>query len=62
MNTRNAVLFLLPTALVSGLVWALHSLAGTRSLSSFIILCVVTFAIMASAAYAVDHLQGHSEE
>jgi hypothetical protein len=62
MNTRNAILFLLLTAFMSGLGWSLHSLANTRSLSSFVILCVVTFAIMASAAYAVDHLQGHSEE
>ena len=62
MNTRNAVLFLLLTAFMSGLILALHSLANTRSLSSFVILCVVTFAIMSTAAYAVDHLQGHSEE
>jgi ABC-type transport system involved in cytochrome c biogenesis permease subunit len=63
MSTRNAILFLLLIAFVSGLIWALHSLANTRSLSSFVILCVVTFAIMASAAYAVDHVQqGHSQE
>ena len=63
MNTRNAVPFLLPAALVSGLIWALHSLAHTRSLSSFVILCVVTFAIMASATYAMNHMQeGHSQE
>jgi hypothetical protein len=63
MNTRNAVLFLLLTSFVSGLIWALHSLANTRSLSSFVILCVVTFAIMASAAYAANHMQqGHSQE
>jgi hypothetical protein len=63
MNTRNTLLFLLMTAFVSGLIWALHSLANTRSLSSFVILCVATFAIMASAAYAVDHVQqGHSQE
>jgi hypothetical protein len=61
MSTRNALLLLL-TAFVSGLIWALHSLANTRSLSSFAILCVVTFAIMATAAHAVDQLQGHSEE
>jgi hypothetical protein len=63
MNTRNAILILLLTAFVSSLIWALHSLAYTRSLSSFVILCVVTFAIMASATYAVNHMQqGHSEE
>jgi predicted acyltransferase len=62
MNTRNVILFLLLTAFMSGLIWALHSLANTRSLSSFVILCVVTFAIMATAAYAVDHLQGHLQE
>jgi hypothetical protein len=63
MNTRNAVLFLLLTAFVSGLIWALHSLANTRSLSSFVILCVVTFAIMATASYAANHMQqGHSQE
>ena len=63
MNTRNAALFLLLAVLVSGLIWALHLLANTRSLSSFVILCVVTFAIMTSAAYAVDYMQqGHSQE
>jgi hypothetical protein len=63
MNTPNAVLFLLLTAFVSGLIWALHSLANTRSLSSFVILCVVTFAIMATASYAANHMQqGHSQE
>jgi hypothetical protein len=63
MNTRNAILFLLLTSFMSGLIWALHSLANTRSLSSFVILCVVTFAIMASAAYAANHMQqGHSQE
>jgi len=62
MNTRNAVLFLLLTAFVSGLSWALHSLANTRSLSSFLILCVVTFAIMAAASYAVDHWQRRSQQ
>ena len=55
MITRNGILFLLLIAFVSGLIWALHSLANTRSLSSFVILCVVTFAIMATASYAVDH-------
>jgi hypothetical protein len=36
---------------------------NTLSLSSFVILCVVTFAIMASAAYAANHMQqGHSQE
>ena len=55
MNTPNVIFFLLPIALVSGLIWALHSLANTHSLSSFVILCVVTFAIMATASYAVDH-------
>jgi hypothetical protein len=63
MNTRNAALFFLPTAFVSGLIWALYSLANTRSLSSFVILCVVTFAIMATASCAVNHMQqGHSQE
>jgi hypothetical protein len=62
MNTPNAVLFLLLTAFVSCLCWALHSLANTRSLFSFVILCVVTFAIMATASYAVDHWQDHSEQ
>ena len=60
MNTRNAILILLLTAFVSSLIWALHSLAYTRSLSSFVILCVVTFAIMATASYAVDLWQDHS--
>ena len=63
MSTRNAILFLLLIAFVSGLIWALHSLANTRSLSSFVILCVVTFAIMATASYAANHMQqGHSQE
>jgi hypothetical protein len=62
MNTRNAILFLLLAAFMSGLGWSLHSLANTRSLSSFVIFCVMTFAVMAAAVYAVDHLQGHSQE
>ena len=63
MNTRNAIAFSLLTMFVSGLGWALHSLASTRSLSSIVILCVVTFAIMASARYAVNYMQqGHSQE
>jgi hypothetical protein len=62
MNTPNAVLFLLLTAIVSCLCWALHSLANTRSVFSFVILCVVTFAIMATASYAVDHWQDHSQQ
>jgi hypothetical protein len=62
MNRRNAILFLLLTTFVSGLTWALHSLANTRSLSSFGILCVVMFATMATVGYAVDHWQGPSQE
>jgi hypothetical protein len=58
----NAVLFLLLTAFVSYLCWSFHSLANTRSLFSLVILCVVTFAIMATASYAVDHWQDHSEQ
>jgi hypothetical protein len=55
--------FLAADSFVSGLIWALHSLANTRSLSSFVILCVVTFAIMATASYSVNHMQqGHSQE
>ena len=54
MNTPNVIFFLLPIALVSGLIWALHSLANTHSLSSFVILCVVTFAIMATASYTLS--------
>jgi hypothetical protein len=53
---------LLLTAFVSCLCWALHSLANTRSLFSLVILCVETFAIMATASYAVDHWQDHSEQ
>jgi len=58
MNKPNAIFFLLLIAFVSGLIWALHSLANTHSLSSFVILCVVTFAIMATAGYAVENWQG----
>jgi hypothetical protein len=43
-------LFLLQAAFVSGLVWALYLLAHTHSLLSFIFLCVMTFAIMATAS------------
>jgi hypothetical protein len=62
MNTRNAILFLLLTTLVSGLTWALHSLANTRSLSSFVILCVVILAIVPTVGYAVEHWEGRSQE
>ena len=62
MNTPNAGLFSLLTAFVTCLCWALYSLANTRSLLSFVILCVVTFAIMATALYAADRWQHHSEQ
>lgn len=62
MNTRNAIVFLLLTVFVSGLGWALHSLANTRSLSNFVILCVVTFAIMGTAGFAVDRWQRQSQQ
>src|ERR1700676_1585743 len=60
MNMPNAVLFFFLTAFVSCLCLALHSLAHTPSLFSLVISCVVTFAIMATASYAVDHGQDHS--
>jgi hypothetical protein len=62
VNKPNAIFFLLLTAFVVSLICALHSLANTHSLSSFVILCLVTFAIMATAGYAVDHWQGRSEQ
>jgi hypothetical protein len=37
-------------------------LAHTHSWLSFIFLCAMTFAIMATASYAVDHWQGRSEQ
>ena len=44
MQVRSAILVFLMSAFVASLICALHSLANTRSLSSFVILCVVTFA------------------
>jgi hypothetical protein len=62
MQVRSAILVFLMSAFVASLICALHSLANTRSLSSFVILCVVTFAIMATGGYAVDHWQRHSQQ
>ena len=62
MNKPNAIFFLLLTAFVVSLICALHSLANTHSLSSFVILCLVTFTIMATAGYAVDYWQGSSQQ
>jgi hypothetical protein len=53
---------LLLIGFVSGLSWSLHSLANTRSLSSFVFFCVMTFAVMATAAYAVDRMQGSPQQ
>jgi uncharacterized membrane protein len=62
MNIPNAIFFVLLAAFASGLVWALYLLAHTHSWLSFIFLCAMTFAIMATASYAVDHWQGRSEQ
>jgi hypothetical protein len=65
MNIPNAIFFLLMIAFMSGLaglVWALYLLAHTHSLLSFIFLCAMTFAIMATASYAVDHWQRRSQQ
>jgi hypothetical protein len=62
MNTRNTILILLLIAFVSGLSWSLHSLANTRSLSSFVVFCVMTFAVMAAGAYAVDRTQDRPQQ
>jgi 4-amino-4-deoxy-L-arabinose transferase-like glycosyltransferase len=61
MNMQSAALFSLLTAFVSGLVWALYSLAKTHSLSSFLILCALTFAVMTTAGYAVDQWESRSQ-
>jgi len=62
MNIPNAIFFLLLAAFASGLVWALYLLAHTHSLLSFIFLCAMTFAIMATASYAVDHWERRSRQ
>jgi hypothetical protein len=62
MSMPSVVLFSLLAAFVCGLVWALYSLASTHSLSSFVILCTLTFAIMTTAGYAVDQWEGPSRQ
>jgi len=62
MYMRNGILFLLPTALACGVTWALYSLSNTHSLWSFIVLCVVNFAVMATIWYTVDRWQDPSQE
>jgi hypothetical protein len=62
MNVRNAVFLLLATAVVCGLVWALYLLAHTHSLLSFIFLCAMTFAITATASYAVADWERRSQQ
>jgi hypothetical protein len=52
MNVRNAVFLLFATAVVCGLVWALYSLAHTRSWESFAVICaMMLIAIIAIARY-----------
>jgi hypothetical protein len=53
MSTPTTICALLLTAFILALSWALHSLASTRSASSFVVLCVVTFAAMVVANYVV---------
>jgi hypothetical protein len=59
MNVRNAVFLLLATAVVCGVVWALHSLAHTRSWQSFAVICaMMLIVVMAAARYTpVDRQQ-----
>ena len=59
MNVRNAVFVLLAIAVVCGFVWALHSLAYTRSWESFAVMCLMMLiVVMATARYtSVDKQQ-----
>jgi hypothetical protein len=50
MNVRNAVLLLFATAVACGLVWALHSLAHTRSWESFAVMCVMMLIVIIAIA------------
>jgi ABC-type phosphate/phosphonate transport system permease subunit len=50
MNVRNAVLLSFATAVVCGLVWALHSFAHTRSWESFAVMCVMMLIIIIAIA------------
>ena len=52
MNVRNAVFLLFATAVVCGLVWALYSLAHTRSWESVAVICaMMLIVVMAAARY-----------
>jgi hypothetical protein len=61
MYMRNGILLLLPIALVCGAAWALYSLSNTHSFWSFIVLCGVNFAVIATVWYTVDHWQDLSQ-
>jgi hypothetical protein len=62
MYTRNGILLLLPIALVcGGAAWAFYSLYNTHSFWSFIVLCAVNFAVIATVWYTVDHWQDLSQ-
>lgn len=62
VHMRNAILFLLLTAFIVGLNFALHSLASAIGLSGFVIFCLATFALMVTAGYAFDYWQRHSRQ
>jgi hypothetical protein len=59
MHVRNAICTAILVALISALSWGLHSLASAIGLFSFVIFCVVAFALMVAAGYA---LPGRSQQ
>jgi hypothetical protein len=60
MYKRNAIFYSLPIAYACGVTWALYSLHNTHGFWSFIFLCAMNFAVIATVQYAADHLQDPS--
>jgi hypothetical protein len=62
MHMRNAICLSLLAAFVAGLSWVLGLLSKSMEFSSFMIFCVVTFALMVTAGYAYDYFDTRSRQ
>jgi hypothetical protein len=57
MLLRNIICAALLAAFISGLSWALHALSKSMDFWSFMILGVVTIALMVTAGFAYDRYE-----
>ena len=59
-NVRNTVCSLALAAFVAALGYGLRQLSTSMEAGSFIIFCIVTFALMVIAAFSWDHYENRS--